>query len=96
LYEYQNYPPFNVAKLFESRKGKWELFCVACVWVGETRATSFLFCLLVFEFVRQKFRQPKRGRGGRGVWGGIPPRPSEVKLWTAPPFCWNQQDTTEK
>ncbi len=25
---------------------------------------------------RKKFRQPKRGRGGRGVWGGIPPRPS--------------------
>jgi len=69
LYEYQNYPQFNVTKLFGNGKEKREFLYVAHVWVGGTRATSFLFCLLVFEFVRQKFRPSKRGRGGRGVWG---------------------------
>ena len=28
--------------------------------------------------------------------GGIPPCPSEIKKWTAPPFCSKKQDTTEK
>jgi len=56
----------NYLEIVKKKRG---FFVVARIREGGTRATPLLFCFLVSEFVRQKFRPAKRGHGGRGVWG---------------------------
>ena len=46
--------------------------------------------------IPQKKESSPRGRGGRGVWGGIPPRPSEYKWRTAPPSCSVRAEPSKK
>lgn len=59
--------------------------------LGGSRATSSLVAHFALQNTAsnsaEKKNRPSEGVAEGGFGGGIPPRPSEIKLWTAPPSC---------